>query len=74
MTSDRSGSLIRRMKDSFKQSNLHVIPEDLEKQRTDRAGKNPMETSFSALSKVLSQRHLTMIAIGGTLGTDCSLV
>ncbi|CAI4243482.1 BCN_G0001040.mRNA.1.CDS.1 [Saccharomyces cerevisiae] len=31
--------------------------------------KNPNGNASQPLSKVLSQRHLTMIAIGGTLGT-----
>lgn len=56
--SDRSGSLIRRMKDSFKQSNLHVIPEDLENSEQTEQEKNPMETSFSALSKSLEPKAL----------------
>lgn len=67
--SDRSGSLIRRMKDSFKQSNLHVIPEDLENSEQTEQEKIQWKLASQPYQKVLSQRHLTMIAIGGTLGT-----
>ncbi|CAI4840121.1 CIC_collapsed_G0054320.mRNA.1.CDS.1 [Saccharomyces cerevisiae] len=73
--SDRSGFTTDQKNegDSFKQSNLHVIPEDLENsEQTEQEKSNG--NRFSALSKVLSQRHLTMIAIGGIWGRDCSLV
>nr|CAI6780609.1 AIF_HP1_G0049400.mRNA.1.CDS.1 [Saccharomyces cerevisiae] len=66
--SDRSGSLIRRMKDSFKQSNLHVIPEDLENSEQTEQEKIQWKLASQPYQKVLSQRHLTMIAIGGTFG------
>ncbi|ONH78027.1 S-adenosylmethionine permease SAM3 [Saccharomyces cerevisiae] len=62
--SDRSGSLIRRMKDSFKQSNLHVIPEDLENSEQTEQEKIQWKLASQPYQKVLSQRHLTMIAIG----------
>ena len=67
--SDKSESLIRRMKDSFKQSNLHVIPEDLENSEQTEQEKIQWKLASQPYQKVLSQRHLTMIAIGGTLGT-----
>lgn len=67
--SDHSGSLIRRMKDSFKQSNLHVITEDLENVEQSEEEKIQWKLASQPYQKVLSQRHLSMIAIGGTLGT-----
>ena len=67
--SDHSGSLIRRVKDSFKQSNLHVITEDLENSEQSEQEKIQWKLASQPYQKVLKQRHLTMIAIGGTLGT-----
>ncbi|SCU79433.1 LAMI_0A08812g1_1 [Lachancea mirantina] len=62
-------SAIRRFKDSFKVSELNEIPEDCESGELTEQEKIQLNLAQQPYKKVLSQRHLSMIAIGGTLGT-----
>lgn len=67
--SDHSGSLINRIKDSFRPNELCTVPEDAEISELTDQEKIQLNLASQPYQKVLSQRHLTMIAIGGTLGT-----
>ncbi|GAV54270.1 hypothetical protein ZYGR_0AK07730 [Zygosaccharomyces rouxii] len=63
---DNSPSLLKRFKYSFKQSELAPIDEF---EGFSEKEKVQLRLASQPYQKVLSQRHLTMIAIGGTLGT-----
>lgn len=63
---DNSPSLLRRLKSSFKQSEQETVDEF--EGLTDKE-RIQLRLALQPYQKVLSQRHLTMIAIGGTLGT-----
>lgn len=65
---NHSGSAFRRMKDSFKQHEL-PIPESIELGELSEEARGNYILANQPLQKTLSQRHLTMISIGGTLGT-----
>lgn len=62
-------SLVRRFEDSFKKSKVAPIDEDAEFESLPEKEKIQLKLASQPYKKVLSQRHLTMIAIGGTLGT-----
>lgn len=68
-TASESQSLIHRLKDSFKPSELVAVPEDIEYNDLPEQEKIQLKLASQPYQKVLDQRHLTMIAIGGTLGT-----
>lgn len=67
--SAESESLIHRFKDSFKRSELEPVPEDIEYNDLPEKERIQRNLASQPYKKVLEQRHLTMIAIGGTLGT-----
>lgn len=62
-------SAVRSWKDSFKPSELSQIPEDLDYHDLTEREKIQLRLANQPYQKVLHQRHLSMIAIGGTLGT-----
>lgn len=62
-------SAIRNFKDSFRRQDLLDVPNDLEYSELTEKEKTQVKLATQPYKKVLSQRHLTMISIGGTLGT-----
>lgn len=64
------GSLVQRFRDSFKRQDL-IVAKELDEETTDMT--DYQRTNYvlanQPYEQKLSQRHLTMIAIGGTLGT-----
>lgn len=64
-----TGTLIGRIKDSFKRNELTIISEEEELDDVPEQEIVQKRLASQPYQKVLSQRHLTMIAIGGTLGT-----
>lgn len=64
-----SQSLIYRLKDSIKPNELAAVSEDIEYNDLPEQEKIQMKLASQPYQKVLDQRHLIMIAIGGTLGT-----
>lgn len=62
-------SAIRNWKDSFKRNDLSKLPDELEYSDLTEREKIQLKLASQPYQKVLSQRHLSMIAIGGTLGT-----
>lgn len=76
--SDTHSTLIHRMKDSFKRADMPMISEedDVESNSDGMSGngytedeKIQLRLATQPLKKKLKQRHQTMLAIGGTLGT-----
>lgn len=66
---DGSSSLLHRWKNSFKRIDLAACPEDIEYEEMSKEEKIQLKLSKQPYHKELKQRHLSMIAIGGTLGT-----
>lgn len=65
-----SHSHVRKFLDSFKREDTAtVVPTDLEYELLTEEEKVQWDLATQPYKKVLDQRHLTMIAIGGTLGT-----
>lgn len=64
----RNPSIWRNIKDSFKQADT-VTPDDLSDNEMDVVAKANQNASNSQLSRKLKNRHLQMIAIGGSIGT-----
>ncbi|CAI4059647.1 hypothetical protein N7582_001396 [Saccharomyces uvarum] len=62
-------NLVRRFKNSFKRKDASVIQEGLLYSELSEEEKVQWDLANQPYKKVLDQRHLTMIAIGGTLGT-----
>lgn len=62
-------SAVRDWRDSFKRQDLLEIPDALEYNDLTEREKTQLKLASQPYKKVLSQRHLTMISIGGTLGT-----
>lgn len=67
---ERSGSLLHRFKDSFKRvdNETNIIDGVVYDEVTDKE-KIQLKLASQPYKKSLTQRHLSMIAIGGTLGT-----
>lgn len=69
-TEDDHRALLHRVKDSFKRQDLETSKElDSEVDGMTEYQKTNYRLAKQPFQKNLSQRHLTMIAIGGTLGT-----
>lgn len=67
---EHNTSLINRVKRSFRRQEVDLNKEvDDEVLRMDEYRKMNYKLANQPLQRELSQRHLTMIAIGGTLGT-----
>lgn len=66
-------TVINRFKDSFKRADLPIIEEEILESQLDNDytedEKIQLRLSSQPLKKKLKQRHQTMLAIGGTLGT-----
>lgn len=66
---ERTTSRLQRFVDSFKRNEFSVIEDDSGLHKLTNQEKVQLDLASQPYKKVLSQRHLTMIAIGGTLGT-----
>lgn len=64
-----SQSHFREFMNSFKRDGAAMAPTDLEYEELTEEEKMQWDLATQPYKKVLDQRHLTMIAIGGTLGT-----
>lgn len=69
LNTSESNSLMGRIKNSFKRHELTLISEDQEINDVPEQERIQRRLASQPYQKVLDQRHLTMIAIGGTLGT-----
>lgn len=69
LNTSESNSLMGRVKNSFKRHELTPISEDQEIDDVPEQERIQRRLATQPYQKVLDQRHLTMIAIGGTLGT-----
>lgn len=69
LDTSESSTLMGRIKDSFKRQDLTVISEEEELDDVPEQELVQKRLAAQPYQKVLDQRHLTMIAIGGTLGT-----
>lgn len=67
--SNEGNNLIHRFKNSFKRNDSPAIQEGLLYSELSEEEKIQWDLANQPYKKVLDQRHLTMIAIGGTLGT-----
>ncbi|AMD21601.1 HFL255Cp [Eremothecium sinecaudum] len=63
-----SGTRFTRLMDGFRRHEV-VIPEGVDLSKMDEYERNNFILAHQPFRKTLSQRHLTMISIGGTLGT-----
>lgn len=61
-------STLKRFRDSFKKHEL-ILPEDVDLSQMEDYERTNYLLAHQPYKRTLSQRHLTMISIGGTLGT-----